>query len=298
MYDDLRNQITQQQSRWLLFIDKLTARAKELYEPARAELTALRKSDNDPYKTLTNKVLSGVCGQLGSIRKKAYDAHEKEIIDFYYCLKDEIAMTHPLFDTLYAFRTICLERFGELEKMLLYMEQSLREDAEADLEDEYNKIIDDFNKTKENLRCSQCGHSLPIDRVFFIAVHIACPACGAQNTLEPGSQARSLQFIANDLAAKRSKPLLEASQQAKDEERDLYAKAHSMKLDAIHKDDKAKAAVKKEIELIDAERERLIARSRELYDKYLRAVCDEMNKIIPDFKDHHEKVYLKQINQI
>jgi rubrerythrin len=297
VYDDLKAQIAQKQSRWASFIDRLSVRAKELYEPSLKELTNIRKSDDDPNKRLYNKALLGVCGQINAIRSKAHDALESEVIDYYYYLKDKIAMSNPLFETLYEFRNTCRERYDELEELLLNMERNLRNIEKADLEEEYNRVIDAFNKTKDKFLCSQCGHSLPIDRIFFINVHIACPACGAQNNFEPGSEARNIQFLAKDLAAKRCEHLLKASENEKQNERDLYHKAHELKLSAIHKSDKDKAAVKTQIEAIDAERDLALKRSSDFYKKYLRAVCDEMNGMLPEFKEHNEKMYLEQTNQ-
>ncbi|MDR2081725.1 MAG: zinc ribbon domain-containing protein [Campylobacteraceae bacterium] len=297
MYDDLKAQIEEKQARWFAFLDKLTIKAKELYEPAFEELANIRKADGDPNKSTYNKALSGVCGQFGVIAKKAHDTLESEIIDFYYDARSE-AISQPLSSILYEFKNTCYERFYELEESLLNMERALRDDAKADLEEEYAKIIDAFNGTRDKLLCSQCGHLLPIDRIFCISVHIACPACGAQNTFEPSPKTRNLQFIAKELAEKRCKHLLDAYGDEKQNERDLYHKAHNIKLNSIHasNDDKIKAA--REIEAINLERERSIQNAPQLYAKYLRAVCDEMNNILPDFKEHHETAYHEQIKQI
>jgi hypothetical protein len=289
MYDDLRSQITNTQERWLTFLQKLENRAKELHEAAFTELANLRKTDKKAHY----KMLFGVCGQFEAIRSKAYDTKESEITDLYYCLKDDIGVSHPLFETLYKFRNICYERFDDFEKTLNGLDQSLRDDSNEDLEGEYQKILK--NAAKEKFFCSQCGHPLVVERIFFIAVHIACGACGSQNTLEPSSHARSLQYIAKDLAAKRCKHLLTASENEKQKERDLYMQAHKLKLSAIHESDKE--VIQKKIDAINLKRDEALKNSRRIYGEYLRAYCDEMNKMLPDFKDHHEKIYLRQINQ-
>jgi rubrerythrin len=297
MYDDLRAQIDARRERWFVFLDKLDKRAEELYLSALPELNALKASDSDPNKSTYYKVLSGVCGQLDLMRSKAYDTHDKEILDFYYCMQSEITALHPLSRYLSDFRNVCYERFNEFEQSLLDKVHELKEETREEVENEYAKIIDSFNADKDKFRCSQCGHLLPIDRIFFISVHIPCPACGTQNTLEPGAQARNLQFIAKKLAEKRCKHLLDAYQNEKQNERDLYFKAHDIKLSVIHKSDQEKAIAKEQIEAINAERERSIENAPRLYAIYLRAFYDEMNRILPEFKEHHEKLYLEQINQ-
>jgi rubrerythrin len=298
MYDDLRIQIDERRERWFVFIDKLNTRAEELYLAAIPELNALKESDDDPNKSTYYKVLSGVCGQLDNMRSKACDTQDKEIADFYdYLRHSEITALHPLMRYLDDFRNDCYDRLTEFEQSINTKTDKLRKEKRDDIEDEYAKIIDSFNADKDKFRCSQCGHLLPVERIFFLSVHIPCPACGTQNTLEPGRNARNLQFIAKKLAEKRCEHLLDAYQNEIQNERDLYFKAHNIKLDSIHKNDKEKAIAQEQIEAIHAERKRSIENAPRLYNVYLRALYDEMNRILPEFKEHHEKLYLEQINQ-
>jgi hypothetical protein len=297
MYEDLQRKMDEQQGRWLTFLEKLENRAKELYDTALPELNALKRADDDPNKAAYHKVLSGVCGQISTIASKARDTHEKEVLDFYYYMREDIKALHPLAKNLTDFRDICREKFNEFETLMNNLEKKLREETRDEVEEEYAKIIESFNVAKSKFLCSQCGYLLPIERIFFISVHIPCPACGAQNTLEPGRDARNLQFIAEKLAQKRCEPLLDAYNNEKQNERDLYHKAHAIKLDAIHKSDKEKAIAKEQIEAINLERSLFIKNAPHLYNKYLRAVCDEMNGILPEFRAHHEKFYLERKNQ-
>ncbi|MDR2126168.1 MAG: hypothetical protein LBP63_05005 [Prevotellaceae bacterium] len=298
MYEDLQAQIDARRERWFVFIDKLNTRAEELYLAALPELNALKASDSDPNKSTYNKVLSGVCGQLANMRSKAYDAQDREISDFYdYLRHGEITALHPLSRYLTEFRNDCYDRFTEFEQSINMKTDKLREVERDEIEYEYAKIIDSFNADKDKFRCSQCGHLLPVERIFFISVHIVCPACNTQNTLEPGRSARNLQFIAKKLAEKRCEHLLNAYQNEIQNERDLYFKAHNIKLDSIHKNDREKAIAQEQIEAIHAERKRSIENAPHLYNVYLRALYDEMNRILPEFKEHHEKLYLEQINQ-
>ncbi|MDR2790483.1 MAG: hypothetical protein LBB59_05865 [Campylobacteraceae bacterium] len=109
---------------------------------------------------------------------------------------------------------------------------------------------------------------------------------------------RAICNLSPKFAEKRCEHLLEAYNKEKQNERDLYHKAHNIKLNSIHASDKDKAIAKERIEAINLERERSMQAVPRLYDEYLRAVCEEMNKILPEFKEHHERVYHEQIKQL
>ncbi|MDR1911188.1 MAG: hypothetical protein LBQ52_02430 [Helicobacteraceae bacterium] len=296
--DNLRAEIEDRQKRWFAFINKLEERAKELFDEAIPQLRALRKSDEDIYKSNYNKTLSGVCGQLSAIRSKAFNAKDKEIIDFHYYAEDKIPSSHSLAKKLDKFWYDANAEFERFDKEIYKLDRRLLEDAENDLESEYQEIIDSFNAQKDQFKCSQCGANLQIERIFFIDAHIACNVCAAQNSFEPSSQARKLQFIANDLAKKRCKPLLKAYEDEDQKERDLYQQARELKLSAIHESQRRKSEIEKEIDRLNKLREEAIENAPRLYKVYLRAVCDELNKILPEFKEHHEKMYIEQSGQI
>ncbi|MDR2034854.1 MAG: hypothetical protein LBP89_09585 [Helicobacteraceae bacterium] len=296
--DDLREEIEDRQTRWFAFTNKLEERAKELFDEALPQLRALRKSDEDIYKSNYNKALSGVCGQLSAIRDKAFKAKDKEIVDFNYYAKDKIPSSHSLSKKLDKFWYDANEEFERFDMAIYELDKRLLEDAENDLEGEYQEIIDSFNAQKGNFKCSQCGATLQIERIFFIDVNVACGVCASQNSFEPSSQARRLQFIANDLAKKRCKPLLKAYEEEEQKERDLYQQAHELRLNAIHESARRKAEIEKERDRLNKLREEAIKNAPRLYSLYLRAVCDELNKILPEFKEHHEKMYIEQSGQI
>jgi hypothetical protein len=297
MYDDLRAQIDEKRERWFVFLDKLTKRVEELYLAAFPELKSLKATDSDPNKSTYYKVLSGVCGQFDNMRSKAYETHDKEITDFHYYMQREITALHPLASYLTDFRNACYERYTEFEQLLRDRQNELKTETREEVENEYAAIIESFNADKDKFCCSQCGHLLPVERIFFISVHIPCPACGAQNTLEPGTQARNLQFITQKLAKKRCEHLLDAYNNEKQRERNLYYKAHDIKLSVIHKSDREKAIANEQIEAIHLERERSIENAPRLYAVYLREFYDEMNRLLPELKEHHEKLYIEQVNQ-
>jgi hypothetical protein len=99
------------ETRWFGFLAKLEARMEDLCSAALPELKFLGRDPDDASKQVYHKVLSGVQGQLENIRTKAYDTHDEKAIDVWYRFKADFKMTDPLFDTGYAFRQRCDERY-------------------------------------------------------------------------------------------------------------------------------------------------------------------------------------------
>jgi signal transduction histidine kinase len=291
---ELQEAIEETEKRWFTFLTRLEERAKEFAAAAATELDELRKSDTDIYKAAYNRALSGVCGELETILDKARDVREEKIVDFKYELRETINAHHPLSRRLSEFVSVCEEAHQRFEKTLHDLLDALRDAGADDLEREYQAIIDSFNAKKDSFRCSQCGAILPMERLFFIEVHIACESCGAQNNFQPSSQARSLQFIANDIARKRCENLHKEYENEKQKERDIYKRMHELKLSTVGKSDKEKAAIEKERERLEAQRQEAIDNAPKLYVKYLRTFYDELNAILPEFREHHEKRFFEE----
>ena len=75
-------------------------------------------------------------------------------------------------------------------------------------------------------------------------------------------------------------------------ERDLYHQIHNLKLSIIlEKNMQKKIEVEKQINMLEIQRKQSIEEAPKLYIKYMRAMFDEWNKIIPDLKEYNEKVY-------
>jgi rubrerythrin len=245
-----QEELRELETRWFSFLEKLEARMEELCSAALPELRALRSDTGDADKQVYQRVLSGLTGQLQNIRDKAYATHDEKVIDTWYRFKAVFKMTDSFFDTGYAFRQRCTKRYDEFEETLRGWDALLRETGRENLEEEYRRVLEIFQANKEKFRCKQCGAPIPIPQVFFITVHLACPACATRNTFDPGSEARQLPFIVRDLAEKRTAPLYEAYQNG--------------------------------------------GRTPELYRRYARARCDELNRMLPDLKEHHETLYQLQ----
>jgi hypothetical protein len=245
-----------------------------------------------------HRVYSGVMGQIENIRKKAYDAYDDKILNTYESIKSEVSVTSPHHNLVSEFRNRCMERYYQaFDKKLQYWREQIEATKEEDLEIKYQKILAEYEAIKHQFTCKQCGGGLTIDKIFFISTFITCPSCQTQNTFEPSTQARSLQFLAYGLAEQRVAHLLAAYQYQVSLERELYFQRHELSLSAtFEKDKKLKAEKDQKIMQLTAQRQAAIDKAPELYKIYLRAKYDEINKILPDLKEHNEVRYQNELN--
>jgi hypothetical protein len=292
--------LTETQERWFSFLEKLEVKMEELCTVAIPELKELLETDDDMYKRTFHKVQSGIKGQLENIRKKAYDTYEEKVNDVYASINSEINVLHPSHSLLSNFRTACSDRYHKVfeEKYQDWCAQ-IAATSEADLEIEYQKIIADYENVKNKFTCKQCGGAIQIEKIFFMSTYVACSACQTQNTFEPSTQARNLQNIARGLAEQRTAELLEIYEIEYALERELYHQQHVLKISINHEMPKKEVAEKQaEINAFEKRRQEAIRAAPIIYQQYLRAMYDALNKIIPDLKEHHEKMYEVSVQQI
>jgi len=290
--------LEESKERLFLFLDKLEAKMEELCNAAIPELKELLANDEDMYKRTFHRVYAGINGQLSNIRERARDVYDEKINDLYDNLKAAVSVLHPHYDLLSKFRTECSDRYNkEFEEKYQYWRNQLEKTQERDLEIEYQKIVAEYDEIKNSFNCKQCGGSITIEKIFFIDTYIACSHCQTQNTFEPSSQARNLQNFARNLAEQRVSHLLEIYHAENNKERELYHERHELSLSTIHEKDK-KILAQKQSQMDDLEnrRKEVIKNAPKLYHVYLRAMYDQWNKITPDLKEHHEKLYENQIN--
>ncbi|MDR7210144.1 hypothetical protein [Flavobacterium piscis] len=290
--------LDESKERLFLFLDKLEAKMEELCSAAIPELNDLMANDEDIYKRTFHRVYAGVNGQLSNIRQKASDVYDEKIIDLYENINAKVSVLNPHHSLLSNFRTECSERHHrKFEEKYQYWQNQLEKTQERDLEIEYQKVLTEYNSIKNSFNCKQCGGNITIEKIFFIDTYIPCMHCQTQNTFEPSTQARMLQIFARNLAEQRTAHLYEIYQTEYNKERDLYHKKHELSLSRIHENDKNALAQKQvQMEELENQRQESIKNAPKLYRIYLRAMYDEWNKITPDLKEHHEKLYENQIN--
>lgn len=288
-----QTQAQENKERIFIFLDKLEAKMKELCDAAIPELIETHKSDEDIYKRTYGRLVAGINGQLENIRKKAYDTYEEKINGFYQDIREEVSVLSPHYALLSSFRDDCSTRYHkQFEEKYQYWTKKVAETNYEDLEINYQRILDEYERIKNTFHCQQCGGNIAIEKIFFVTTYLTCPHCQTQNTFAPSTEAAGLEGLGRSLAEQRTAHLLKAYEDEKQKERDLYHERHTLSLTKINQKDK------KEVERIDAalesltqKRDEAIRNAPPLYEKYLRAMFDEWNKIVPDLALQNEKFY-------
>ncbi len=290
-------ELEETKKRWFAFLEKLEARMEELCTAAIPELKQLLLDEDDTYQQTFYKVQSGINGQMNNIRSKASETYDAKVLEVYYQYKDQ---SDNYSDYVYAFRDECSDRYQKtFEEKYSYWQQELDKAAVKDYEPVYADIIEQFEKSKNSFTCKQCGSVVPIEKIFFISTYITCPACNTQNTFEPGTAARSLQYIARGLAEQRTKHLYQSFQDEVAMERTMYHANHELKLSTHFEKDKQTVTEKQQaIAANEQRRQEAIANAPQLNKTYTRAMFDEWIAITPDLKEHLEKMYQQHIELI
>lgn len=275
------------QERFFTFLSKLEDRLKEFAEASVPELESLRKSDPDEFNRAYHRMKSGVLGQLDSVRNKAADVKEEKIDRF----------DLPGLSGFSSFRSVCYDRYAQFEKIYNHYRAMVEDTDVEDFEIKYQRILDEYETSKDKFRCMQCGSPVVIGQLYFTTTYITCPSCQTRNTYDPGTNAKMLEHVGRSLAEQRTRHLLKEHDSIGNRTHDLYLQAHQLELSLIHeKDNKVIDAKKKVIESLHQQKKELEERRPLLYTTYLRAMFDEWNKINPALADEHEKFHTRLVN--
>jgi hypothetical protein len=282
-------QVHENKERFFAFLTKLEQKMDELGEASLPELKAAFNEETDNvYNAAYDRMLAGVKGQFENMRQKAYDVNEEKVIDFERECNDSIEFDSPYRDVLHDFRTTCSDRYHQdFTKKYESWIKKLDETGIADLEAEYNKIIKDFEATKDKFTCKQCGSKITIEKIFTLDVYVTCGSCQTQNTFQPSTLSKSLENIAQNLAMDRAAEEYYAYENCGKIERELYHARHELKLSKnFENDKKIVAQAEVEIEELERRRQEAIANEPIMYEKFIRRKYAEWIKIMPDQERH------------
>lgn len=295
-HTQLLQQAVDTQDRWYVFLDKMETKAKDFCKEVIPELKELY-GEGGEYLEQYDRVKSGVKGQLENIRKKVYDTYEEKIIAFFYTLEDSIDIFSSNRKTANDIKQRCQQGYRDFNDTLSTLNQSIDAVEEArNLENEYQAILNEYEQIKNKFTCTQCGGNITIEKIFFITAHITCPYCRTQNTFEPGTQARGLEFLARQLAEQRTKHLLDAYIL-----NDSMADAASHQLRNLRSDIRfeenisAKNQMMQQAEALEKDIVERNKNAQVLYENYLRKMFDEWNAIVPDMLSHNEGIYNRML---
>lgn len=285
------------QQRWFVFLDKLETHLNELCDASVDELKALLHSDSYNLNTYS-QIKAGVLGQVEHIRKKAYDTNEEKINGFYDEINSSINFNTEEKSYLYRFRDTCHKRYADFTNKLSRCRDEINAvETTKDLEAAYQQILQEYESIKNKFTCTQCGGHLQIEKIFFITTHITCPYCKTQNTFEPGTQARGLEFLARELAEQRATPLLLAYEIKCNETEIIFAELRQLKNDSRFENSiSQKQQLTQQIKTLEKSYTECIRASAILYENYLRAMFDEWNSIVPDLTPQNEKFHQRLLD--
>ncbi|MBO9592782.1 MAG: hypothetical protein J7599_07720 [Niabella sp.] len=211
-------QIRETQNRWFSFLQKLEERVAALCQAAIPELKAMRNSTDAVYEANIGQVWSGIRGQINQVQEKARQTEEQKIRPFYRQLEHAgLSYTVAL-----QFMEACSERYRRFEDCCYSWQEQLEAATKQDHEALYQKILAEHEQLKNQFRCQQCGAPISLEKIYFTTSYLQCPACRTQNTYEPSTLAKSLNWIARDLAEERTAHLLDAYHKDAGQNPDLY----------------------------------------------------------------------------
>jgi RNA polymerase-binding transcription factor DksA len=281
-------EMNETKERFFTFLGKLEEKMDELGNASVPELKAAMNEDTeDVYNRAYGRMLSGVKGQFENIREKASNVKDDKIEDFHAQYRDDIEFDNPYRKSLDEFRTECRERYNVFDKKFEDWREALDETSVVDMEVEYKKILNDFDKVKDKFSCKQCGAKILIEKIFTRDVYVTCNSCQTQNTFQPSSTARGLEHVAGQLALQRAGDAYNAYDYSRKLERDLYHQRHELSLSRIGENDqKLLAEIESKMANLEQKRQDAIASEPVLYEKFILKKYEEWIKIVPDDKEH------------
>jgi RNA polymerase-binding transcription factor DksA len=280
------------EERWKAFVQKMQQRVNELGEAAIPELEQAFKDDAENDTNNYHRIRSGIAGQIRGMKDKANDVYEEKVNNFYIDYKEDTPHSNPARELLDDFRTNNHDLLNEFEQSCDKWIDKAEATEVENPEEKYQNILDTYEGLKEKFKCSQCGGKIKIERIYFISTYLHCGHCQTQNTFDPGTTIKELEWVTRSLAEARTKHILDASVNADEQERELYSKIHNLSLDSKFENNAAKKAnMLAQMEELETQRKKCKSEAPELYKKYLRAMFDEWHRLMPDMKEQNERVY-------
>jgi len=287
--------------RWFVFLDRLEERVKEFVEASIPELQETYKNDTDAAKRGYMRLADSVEGQIESVRKKADKVYGREIEDYYdhlmnYFTDTEDESLDGLEDVAanYHFET-CDPRYKKFEKAMDFWSKKVKDTEGENTESKYQAILDEYELIKDKFVCKQCGSPITIPAIFLTTAHIECPSCQTQNTFEPSSRARELDFVGRELAEQRNEHLMQAYEDEKERLETLHDKISDLEseIDSLDEEDDAKELAKQQEKMKALKEEYKAVKTNipVLYKQYLKSTFDEWIKLVPQLAEQNQRVY-------
>ncbi|NLR67960.1 hypothetical protein HGH92_26885 [Chitinophaga varians] len=256
----LLSELKSRQDRWFVFLDKLEARIAELTAAGILELQQVFKEDTDPYKRSHSHMLQGLRGQINHMRDKANDVKEENIISFMYRAEADLpAITTPA---------------GSEYRRYVH-------DFRMACLDRYNLFDERLNEALEALqhaageRDLESEYRQQLEAFEKIRDQFACKQCGGHLTIP------KMFFIDTYVTC----PFCQSQ--------NTFSPSSGARM-VLHN---ARELAEQRTAALRTAYENSRPQDPELYKKYLRAMFDEWNKIVPDMTAENEKFYQRLLEE-
>ncbi|WP_160715044.1 hypothetical protein [Chitinophaga solisilvae] len=257
---ELLAELQSRQQRWFVFLDRLEARMEELTDAGIPELQQVFKEDTDPYKRSHYHMLLGLMGQFNNMRDKANEVKEENIISFIYSAEAALPpVTSPAGSEYY--------RYVHDFRMACL--------------DRYHLFDDRLNEALEALRHAageqdlESAYQQELAAFEKIKDQFTCKQCGGNITIP------KMFFIDTYIPC----PFCQSQ--------NTFSPSTAARM-VLHN-------ARELAEQRTAELRRAYESSRPqdpvLYKKYLRAMFDEWNRIVPDMAGENEKFYQRLLEE-
>lgn len=288
----LKGELEALENRLDAFLVKLDERVEILLSGFIAEAPSVMAED-DRFGQAYYRFSSAMKGQAANMREKVQEVRDKQIEPVFCRYIDTFSVSSDAHRILYDWRHRCARKVDDWEERLQNrVDQAIEEVERKDYEPIFQQMMDTYWQQCKVVNCKQCGAKLDIQQVYYYSAYVACTYCQTQNIFDPGTTARDLEQTARKLAEQRSKHLLDAHELKKNEERELYSQMHELQVTLSTQQFLTKSGpVYDQIRALEAKRVQAEKDAPELLDQYYRSIFDELNKLLPDLNDHHEKFF-------
>jgi len=288
----IKTELDALENRLHTFLAKLDERLDMLLAGFVEEAPAIMKED-DRFGQAYYRFSSAMKGQAGNMREKVHEVINNQIAPVFSLYTDTLSAGTDGYRMVYDWRNRCADKALQWEEeMQRRVDEAVELVERKDYEPIFREMMNTYRLQCRSVNCKQCGASLNIQQVYYYSAYVACGFCQSQNIFEPGTSARDLEQIARKLAEQRSRHFLDAHEQRKREEQDLYMQMHELQLKLSHQERAAKSGpTYSQLLALNAKRIQAENEAPELLDKYYRSIFDELTILLPDLKEHHDKFF-------
>ncbi len=160
------------------FLDRLTERANQVAEEAKAAVAEMRTSGDSATETASYSLQAGIGSQIQGLIDKG-----NAVFDEQFRLFQDI--DDPATERLYEQLTERMESWEESLESLV--DQVFNSSDHLDAQAKWDAGVADWRAAASRFSCSQCGAPVPVPGLFGVAVYLPCQGCGANATFIPST---------------------------------------------------------------------------------------------------------------